>query len=71
VDAAQEQLAAIRRLETSGMFDELPDKLRKTAMLRKEYPEATLSELAQMQDPPLTKSAINHRMRKLVELSKQ
>ena len=71
VDAAQEQLAAIRRLEANGMYETLPDKLRKTAELRKENPEATLQELAQMQDPPLTKSAINHRMRKLVELSKQ
>ncbi len=71
VDAAQEQLAAIRRLEASGVFGELPDKLRKTALLRKEHPEATLMELAQMQDPPLTKSAMNHRMRKLLELSRQ
>ena len=71
VDAAQEQLAAIRKLEDNGLFDELPDKLRKTAELRKSHPEATLSELAQMQDPPLTKSAINHRMRKILELSKQ
>lgn len=71
VDAAQEQLAAIRKLEASGAYNDLPDKLRKTAQLRKENPEATLSELAQMQDPPLTKSAINHRMRKLLELSRQ
>lgn len=71
VDAAQEQLAAIRRLEANGTYNDLPDKLRKTAELRKANPEATLLELAQMQDPPLTKSAINHRMRKLVELSKQ
>ena len=70
VDAAQEQLAAIRRLEAKGTYGDLPDKLRKTAELRKANPEATLSELAQMQDPPLTKSAINHRMRKLLELSK-
>ena len=70
VDAAQEQLAAIRRLESNGTYLELPDKLRKTAELRKANPEATLLELAQMQDPPLTKSAINHRMRKIVELSK-
>ena len=71
VDAAQEQLAAIRRLEANGTYRDLPDKLRKTAELRKQYPEATLQELAQMQDPPLTKSAINHRMRKLLELSRQ
>lgn len=70
VDAAQEQLAAIRRLEERGEFQDLPDKLKKTAELRKQHPEATLLELAQMQDPPLTKSAINHRMRKIVELSK-
>ena len=70
VDAAQEQLAAIRRLEESGAYSDLPDKLRKTAELRKKHPEATLLELALMQDPPLTKSAINHRMRKIIELSK-
>ena len=43
---------------------------RKTAELRKAHPEATLQELAELEDPPLTKSAINHRMRKLIELSK-
>ena len=71
VDAAQEQLAAIRRLETGDLYDSLPDKLRKTAQLRKENPEATLSELAQLHEPQLTKSAINHRMRKLLELARQ
>lgn len=70
VDAAQEQLAAIRRLEDMGIYHDLPDKLQKTAELRKANPEATLQELAQMQDPPLTKSAINHRMRKIMELSR-
>ena len=71
VDAAQEQLAAIRKLEARGLFQKLPEKLQRTARLRKENPEATLSELAQMEDPPLTKSAINHRMRKLLELAKE
>lgn len=71
VDAAQEQLAAIRRLEERGLFQDLPDKLRQTAQLRRENPEATLLELAQSMDPPVSKSAINHRMRKLIELSKQ
>ena len=71
VDAAQEQLAAIRRLEERGLFQDLPDKLRQTAQLRRKNPEATLLELAQSMDPPVSKSAINHRMRKLIELSKQ
>ena len=69
VDAAQEQLAAIRRLKERGLYEELPQKLKETAQLRQEHPEATLLELAQMQDPPVSKSAINHRMRKLMELS--
>lgn len=65
VDAAQEQLNAIRKLD----LEELPAKLRQTALLRVEYPECTLSELAEMVDPPITKSAINHRMRKLIALA--
>ncbi len=67
VDAAQDQLTAIRRLN----LDELPPKLKQTALLRLENPECTLTELAGMLDPPITKSAINHRMRKLIALSGQ
>lgn len=70
VNAAQEQLEAIRRLEAAGRLDSLPEKLRQTAALRRENPEATLAELAAMPDPPVTKSAMNHRMRKLIELSR-
>ena len=71
VDAAQEQLAAIRKLEASGRLETLSQKLRDTATLRRENPEATLTELAEMMTPPLTKSAMNHRMRKLIELAKE
>ena len=71
VDAAQEQMAAIRRLEERKLFDTLPEKIRNTALLRKENPEATLAELAELVEPPVTKSAMNHRMRKLIELSRQ
>ena len=67
VDAAQEQIAAIRRLRERGELEQLPDKLRAAASLRMENPEATLAELADMLDPPVTKSAMNHRMRKLIE----
>ena len=70
VDAAQEQLAAIRRLKERGLYEELPQKLKETAQLRQDHPEATLLELSQMQDPPVSKSAINHRMRKLLDLSR-
>lgn len=71
VDAAQEQLQAIRLLEKRGVLETLPEKLQETARLRQENPEATLLELAELSDPPLTKSAINHRMRKLVERARE
>ena len=71
VEAAQEQLAAIRMLEERGVMQTLPQKLRETADLRVEHPESTLSELAALHDPPATKSAVNHRMRKLVAMSKE
>ena len=69
VEASQSQLEAIRRLERSGMLDKLPEKLVEAARLRQENPEYTLAQLAQLCDPPATKSALNHRLRRLVELS--
>ena len=71
VDASIGQLAAIRKLEENGVLRTLPQKLQQTAPLRRDNPEATLSELAEMPDPPVSKSAMNHRMRKLIELSKE
>lgn len=69
VEAAQTQITAIRALRDRGRFDTLPEKLRRTADLREQNPEANLNELAAMFDPPLTKSALNHRLRKLCELA--
>ena len=71
VDAAQEQLAAISRLYDLGRVEDLPEKLKETIVLRETYPELSLSELAAEFDPPISKSALNHRLRKLVELSRQ
>lgn len=69
VEAAQSQGAAIRKLEAAGRLRELPDKLQETAALRLAHPELSLSELAEAFDPPVTKSCLNHRLRKLVELA--
>lgn len=71
VEAAMAQMEAIRRLEESGKLALLPDKLREAAALRLAHPEDTLSQLAEQCDPPITKSALNHRLRKLVELGKE
>ena len=70
VEAAQEQLEAIRKLRAANLLETLSDKLQATAALRLEYPELTLSELAEEFDPPVTKSCLNHRLRKLAELAK-
>lgn len=71
VEAAQIQLDAIRKLQAAGMLQQLPDKLQQTAGLRLKSPELTLSELAEEFDPPVTKSCLNHRLRKLVDLAKK
>jgi DNA-binding protein WhiA len=71
VEAAQEQIEAIGRLEERGMLQELPDKLKEAVDLRVAHPELTLTQLAQLCQPPVSKSAFNHRLRKLVELSRK
>lgn len=68
VRASREQLEAIAKLRSSGVLEALPQKLQEMAELREQEPEAPLSELAQRLS--LTKSAVNHRMRKLMELAK-
>lgn len=69
VEAAQSQGASIRKLEAAGRLRELPDKLQETAALRLAHPELSLAELAELFDPPVTKSCLNHRLRKLSELA--
>lgn len=69
VQAAQEQLAAIDRLAERGVLSSLPDKLRQAAELRRQFPECTLSELAEQCSPPVSKSCLNHRLRKLMALA--
>lgn len=71
VEAAQEQLESIHKLRSRGTLETLPEKLRQTAQLRETHPELTLSELAEEFQPPITKSCLNHRLRKLVELAAQ
>lgn len=71
VEAAQEQLQAIRVLRERGALESLPAKLFQAAKAREENPAASLTELAAMMEPPITKPAMNHRLQKLVALSKE
>ena len=71
VEAAQEQLAALRVLQERGLAESLPAKLQQAAKARLANPEASLAELAAMMEPPITKPAMNHRLKKLVEMAKE
>ena len=69
VAAAQEQLDAIRRIERVMGLDNLPDKLYETALMRIANPEASLADLSLLSDPPVTKSCLSHRLKKLSEIA--
>ena len=71
VEAAQEQLSAIRTLREMGILESLPVKLQQAAIGREENPEASLTELASIMEPPITKPAMSHRLKKLVELARE
>ncbi len=65
--AGGKQTAAIGHLEASGLLPSLPPDLAETARLRSEHPESTLAELADMHDPPITKSGVHHRLERMMD----
>ena len=71
VEAAQEQLAAIRILQERGVIDKLPQKMQQAIRAREQNPEASLTELAAMMEPPISKPAMNHRLKKLVSIAQE
>ena len=71
VEAAQEQLSVIRSLREKGILDGLPEKLKQAALAREQNPSASLTERAAMREPPITKPAMNNRMKKLAVYAKE
>lgn len=69
VEAAFRQVESIRKLMAENRFSSLPPELEKTARLRLQYPDMPIGKLAGMSDPPLTKSGLNHRLRKITEIA--
>ena len=69
VAAAQEQLDAIRRYVRAYGLDALPEPLHDTALLRIANPAASLADLAQLSDPPVTKSCLSHRLKKIMSIA--
>lgn len=69
VNAASKQTEDIIYIRDFYGLRNLPDKLREMAEVRLENPEASLKELGEMLDPPVGKSGVNHRLRKLSEFA--
>ena len=67
LDAAFRQAQAIEKLKKLGVLGELSDQLQEVAELRLAHKELGLKELGEMMNPPIGKSGVNHRLRKLVE----
>ena len=69
ISAAVKQVEDIKFICSKVGLDNLPESLAETAKKRLEYPEATLKELGELMDPPLGKSGVNHRLKRLSELA--
>lgn len=68
--AAANQTKAIELLKSQGKFDDLPSDLKELAQLRIDNPEMTLSELGSNLSKPLSRSGVNHKLKKLTEMTK-
>lgn len=71
VRASDAQCEAIRYLEAHGGLNQLEKPLRTAARLRLAHPDLTLQELAARGKPPMTKSGINHRLQRIMEIARQ
>ena len=69
VSAAVKQAEDIRFLQEHRGLSELNQGLQDIAYLRLEHPEATLKELGEMLNPPVGKSGVNHRLKKLSKIA--
>lgn len=67
VHAASDQNDAIEKLINTGVLDSLPDQLRQTAILRRDNPDASLSQLCALSG--CSRSGLNHRLKRLIEIA--
>ncbi len=71
VNAAIKQVEDIEYIRDTAGLESLPENLREMALLRLEYPEAALKELGTYLNPPVGKSGVNHRLRKLSAIAEE
>jgi len=70
VNASVRQIQNIEFIRDNIGFDKLPKNLKEVAELRLKYSDASLKELGEMLDPPLGKSGVNHRLRRLEKIAR-
>lgn len=71
VTASAKQVEDIILIRDTGGFQKLPQNLREMAQVRIDYPDASLKELGSYLDPPVGKSGVNHRLRRLSEIAEK
>jgi len=71
VRAAGKQVEDIQRIRESDRWERLSPALKETALARLENPDISIQELGTMLDPPLGKSGVNHRLRKLSQIAQE
>ena len=69
INAAIEQITAIKKLQTDGRFNKLDDNLKEIAILRVENPDMSLVELGKLLKEPVGKSGVNYRLKKIMEIA--
>ena len=69
VNTAVRQVEAIKKIKNKLGFNDLPDNLKEIAKVRLENPEVSLMEIGKLLNPPLGKSGVNHRLKKLEEIA--
>ena len=71
INAAVEQIEAIRHLKETNNYYKLDDNLKEIAQIRLKYPNLALSELGQHLKKPIGKSGVNYRLKKIIEIAKE
>ena len=69
INASIQQIAAIKKLQETGKFKKLDDKLKEIAILRLENPDMPLIELGKLLKEPVGKSGVNYRLKKIMEIA--
>ena len=71
VTASHKQISVIEELEKANLLSSLPEELEATARLRIKYRDLSLSQLAAVSVPAISKSGLSHRLKKITEMAEK